>query len=224
MRYVFLFGRDSNRDGEESRSACRPGILSKLRRSERTCYLLEPDICCCEMISSIKKPGHQLPLIPPASWSGLLTVLPARADQAAPGTERPQPRAASPRPFRGAPQAVSSLFLWFYCLASLRSLLRTEAPGHAAFSVENRVMVCFLVLVTQARRSCAWKSGWESNISGSRGFTRVCRCESCWSARAWVPMVPPSHWESVRDDHVQLLPCLWVTLMYFLPWKNIQMT
>lgn len=51
------------------------GILSKLRRSEGACYLLEPDICCCDMISSIKKPGHQSLLIQlhprtslPASW------------------------------------------------------------------------------------------------------------------------------------------------------------
>lgn len=39
------------------------GILSKLRRSERACYLLAPDICCRDMISSIKKPGHQSVLI-----------------------------------------------------------------------------------------------------------------------------------------------------------------
>lgn len=50
------------------------GILSKLRRSERACYLLAPDICCRDMISSIKKPGHQSVLIqlhqswPLVSW------------------------------------------------------------------------------------------------------------------------------------------------------------
>jgi hypothetical protein len=31
-----------------------------LHRSERACYLLEADICCCEIISPMKKHGHQL--------------------------------------------------------------------------------------------------------------------------------------------------------------------
>lgn len=113
--FVFSFRRESNRDREDSRSAWHPGILSKLRRAERTCYLLEPDICCCEMISSIKKHGHQLLLIQPSSWSGLLTTLPACADQAVPGTEHSQPRAASPllpQDLSGRPSQALQLGSW----------------------------------------------------------------------------------------------------------------
>lgn len=132
-RFVFPFRSESNRDGEESRSAWHPGILSKLRRSERTCYLLEPDICCCEKISSTKKPGHPLLLIQPSSWIELLTILSARTDQAVPGTGRLQPSSASSLPFSRTPLAIFSRptiwvprFLWFHSLAPLRAVVRPE--------------------------------------------------------------------------------------------------
>lgn len=131
--FVFPFRRESNGDGEESRSAWRPGILSKLRRSERTCYLLEPDICCCEMISSLKNPGHQLLLIQPSSRRSCFTILPAFTNQAVPGTEQLQPSSASLLPLGRTPQAIFYRpcicvpgFFWFHSLALLRSALRTE--------------------------------------------------------------------------------------------------
>ena len=139
---------------EESKCAWRPGLLSKLRRSERTCYLLEPDICCCEMISSIKKPGHQLLLIQPSSWNRLLTILPACTDQAVPGTEHSQPQAASPLlPHDPAGHLFQVLHLcsWLPLIPLFgHSVLGTEPPVQAAFLLQNKVRLYPLVSVMQA--------------------------------------------------------------------------
>lgn len=67
-----------------------PGILSTQLRSERACYLLETDICCCE-ISSTGKQDHQLLLTQPLSQAELHTVPSACARH----RTRPQPRPAS---------------------------------------------------------------------------------------------------------------------------------
>lgn len=118
------------------------GILSKLRRSEGACYLLEPDICCCDMISSIKKPGHQSLLIQlhprtslPASWEPAQPRLyQAPAFAALPCLPSPWDRQAEQIPSAG-PHSPSLLRPSF-CL--LHGGLGFELSVHAAFSVEKQ--------------------------------------------------------------------------------------
>lgn len=106
------------------------------------------------MISSIKKPGHQLLLIQPSSWSRLLTILPACTDQAVPGTECSQPQAASlllAHDLTGHLFQVLHLCSWLPLIPLCgHSVLGTEPPVQAAFSLETRVRLYPLVSVMQA--------------------------------------------------------------------------
>lgn len=186
--FVFAFRRESNRDGEESRSAWRPGILSKLRRSERTCYLLEPDICCREMISSIKKPGHQLLLIQPSSQSELLTMLS--------GCTRHRAFTAQLRlltPFDRTPQTIFSTgppsvcvpaVLWLHSLPPVRALSRTEPPPSILLSQwKTGLGFTFWFRSCTPEEAARGKNNCKVNSSLSGKLTQLCYCKSYWVLR-----------------------------------------
>lgn len=180
--FVSAFRRESNRDREESRSAWRPGILSKLRRSERTCYLLEPDICCREMISSIKKPGHQLLLIQPSSQSELLTMLSGCTRHRAFTAQLPL--TGPHRPSFPGPLSVFLLSFDSIPWPPPRALSRTEPPPSILLSQwKTGLGFTFWFQSCMPEEAARGKNNYKVNTSSSGKLTQLCYCKSYWVLR-----------------------------------------